>query len=598
MLEKAMASRVIFLVTCLLLSGAGVAATQPAASPPKPGSAPVAFVNVHVISMESSMAIAPRQTVLIEGDRITGIGPVETFVVPADASIIDGQGRYLVPGLVDAHVHLTTDMPWAPTRRDFGDAPLYLAHGVTTVINLRGTATELEWRDRIARGELVGPTIYTAGEFINEPLVRTPADVTRAIHAQHDAGYDLIKFHEAWTPEAGLLTTTGLDLESYHTMNEVARTLGMPLVGHAPGNLGLDALIEARQPLAHLGALSSVYFLPAAGHLGWLIATALAFGALALIGVAGFAAAIHPWRRTRARVPLDISIVRMLVGLELLAASLAALAAAAFLPGGPMFASDPLRLVFTGLVLVLTAAAAGLLIVTPRVWRDAAISTTARVSTSLAAVASVGLVAAALFFWTPVAWRSSHWGIERLAARLQQAGIPVQTTLVAYDAIGGPGRVSLARDPTVGFLHADAQAVWRRIPRGAPPGYRYRDFLQSVAGALHRAGVPLIAGTDAMGVALVAPGSSLHRELALLVDSGMTPYDALRAATVAPAAFLGQGESFGTIAIGRRADLLLLDRSPVENIAHLRNPRGVMAQGRWFTREDLQDAVRALSNGE
>ena len=70
------------------------------------------------------------------------------------------------------------------------------------------------------------------------------------------------------------------------------------------------------------------------------------------------------------------------------------------------------------------------------------------------------------------------------------------------------------------------------------PGYGYDQFMKKVTRALHRAGVPLIAGTDAMGLPLVAPGISLHRELELLVESGLTPYEAIRAATVAPAVFL------------------------------------------------------------
>jgi hypothetical protein len=370
----------------------------------------------------------------------------------------------------------------------------------------------------------------------------------------------------------------------------------MPLVGHAPVNLGLDALLEERQSLAHLGALSNVYFLPAASNRAWLVVTAVAFGALVLIGVGGFAAAIQPWKRTRRRLSPDISVVRMLIGLQLLSASLAALGAAAFLPGGPMFDSVALRLAFTTLVLVLTAATVGLVIVTGRLWRDVSISTPARVSSAVAAAASVALVAASVLFWTPIAWRSSQWGIDRLAGRLHEAGISVQTTLVAYDAIGGPGRARLAQDPTVGYLRPDAQDLWQRIPRMAPPGYRYRNFLQEVAGSLHRAGVPLVAGTDAMGVALVAPGSSLHRELTLLTESGLTPYEALRAATVEPARFLGEEETVGTIAVGLRADLLLLDQDPLDDVAHVTSAAGVMARGRWFTHADLQRMVRGLAS--
>src|SRR5206468_10153222 len=99
-------------------------------------------------------------------------------------------------------------------------------------------------------------TIYTSGPFINEPRVNTPEEVQREIVAQARQGYDLIKFHEL--PD----TTTGLSLAAYRKMNETAREVGIPLVGHAPNNLGLDVMLEERQSLAHVGNLGNIYFLP------------------------------------------------------------------------------------------------------------------------------------------------------------------------------------------------------------------------------------------------------------------------------------------------------------------------------------------------
>src|SRR5262249_16438132 len=256
----------------------------------------IAFVNVTLIRMDTDR-VEPARTVIVDADRIVAIGASADVPVPPGATVVDGAGRYLVPGLTDAHVHLTTDMPWAPARPDFGEAPLFLAHGVTTVINLRGTSEQLEWRRRINAGELVGPTIYTAGDFINEPRVTTPKEVADDIAAQHRAGYDLIKFHEILTPGAGYTTTKGLSLEAYRTMNERARAAGMPLVGHAPVNLGLDAMLDAHQPLAHMGMLSNIYFLPLAGNRVWVIWTAAAFLALTFAVLAIGVVARSPVRR-------------------------------------------------------------------------------------------------------------------------------------------------------------------------------------------------------------------------------------------------------------------------------------------------------------
>lgn len=239
-----------------------------------PGDA-TAVVNVNVVPIDSEHVDAGR-TVLVRGDRILGIGAAGELAPPRGAMVIDGAGRWLVPGLTDAHVHLEGDgTEFCTARSDFGDGPLYLAYGVTTVFNLRGTTVQLDWRRRVEQGELVGPTIYTAGEFINEPRVNTAEEVMREITTQAREGYDLLKFHEIMDPAQGF-TTTGLSLPAYSRMIEVAAAARIPLVGHAPVNLGLEVLLQARQPLAHVGTLSNIHFLALNAIRAWLFLTAAA----------------------------------------------------------------------------------------------------------------------------------------------------------------------------------------------------------------------------------------------------------------------------------------------------------------------------------
>ena len=128
-----------------------------------------AFVDVSVIPMDRA-AVVPGQTVIVRDGRIAAIGPTDTTVVPKDAAVLHGNGYYLMPGLADMHIHLDS---YVGARPNFADAPLYLSYGITTVLNLRGLPEHLEWRRRIQDGELLAPTLYTAGEFINEPRVRT-----------------------------------------------------------------------------------------------------------------------------------------------------------------------------------------------------------------------------------------------------------------------------------------------------------------------------------------------------------------------------------------------------------------------------------------
>lgn len=112
------------------------------------------------------------------------------------------------------------------------------------------------------------------------------------------------------------------------------------------------------------------------------------------------------------------------------------------------------------------------------------------------------------------------------------------------------------------------------------------DVLLKVTGALHRAGVRIVAGTD-VGV----PGHTLYRELELYVKAGMTPLEAIQAATITPARVMKLDNEVGTIEAGRRADLIVLDADPVENIRNIRKVRLVVTQGRLFDCAKLWEMV-------
>jgi imidazolonepropionase-like amidohydrolase len=103
------------------------------------------------------------------------------------------------------------------------------------------------------------------------------------------------------------------------------------------------------------------------------------------------------------------------------------------------------------------------------------------------------------------------------------------------------------------------------------------DVLLKITGALHRAGVPIVAGTD-VGV----PGHTLHRELELYVKAGLTPLEAIQAATITPARVMKLDSEVGTIESGKRADLIVLDANPLDNISNIRKIRFVVTQGRMF----------------
>jgi hypothetical protein len=104
---------------------------------------------------------------------------------------------------------------------------------------------------------------------------------------------------------------------------------------------------------------------------------------------------------------------------------------------------------------------------------------------------------------------------------------------------------------------------------------------------LAAAGAPLMTGTDTPNP-YVIPGPSLHQELALIVAAGLSPYDALRAATIVPAQFLNDPKD-GRIVVGAHADLVLLDADPLADIHAVDKIAGVMVHGRWLGTKDLKE---------
>ena len=115
----------------------------------------------------------------------------------------------------------------------------------------------------------------------------------------------------------------------------------------------------------------------------------------------------------------------------------------------------------------------------------------------------------------------------------------------------------------------------------------------AVVGAMYRAGVLVLAGTDAP-LRNSPPGFGLHEELSLLVRAGLTPFQALTVATVEPARFFGMTDSLGTVAAGKLADLVLLDANPLDDIANTRRVSAVVANGRLLDHAGRERLLRHL----
>jgi imidazolonepropionase-like amidohydrolase len=158
----------------------------------------------HVTAIDCTGAAAkPNSTVVVTGSLISAVGPSETVKIPSGARIIDANGKFLIPGLWDMHVHLTD-----ATEDAF---PLLIMNGVTGVRDMGGDLAQIDrWRSEIDNGTRVGPHIIRAGPFVDGPkegvtnrlTVRTPAEARQAVHTLKAKGVDFIKVHNALPPEA------------------------------------------------------------------------------------------------------------------------------------------------------------------------------------------------------------------------------------------------------------------------------------------------------------------------------------------------------------------------------------------------------------
>jgi hypothetical protein len=204
---------------------------------------PIAITDVSVLSADGA-SMVPGQTVIIDGGRIVAVAP--DAAVPAGARTVDGRGRYLIPGLIDAHVHL---------RRQPNDLLLYLANGVTHVRDLAGSPADLALRGEIEQGRIgphltvASPLLFSAGpvdgwigEFIGPRRnVGGPGRAEAVVRALVDDGYDAIK------------TYANIDLETHRAVTAAAARAGIHTVGHLPDAFPLAELASTRQrELAHI----------------------------------------------------------------------------------------------------------------------------------------------------------------------------------------------------------------------------------------------------------------------------------------------------------------------------------------------------------
>ena len=214
---------------CVVL--AGLSSLSPGRSSAQHADTPVAIINVNVIPMDRERVL-PDQTVIVRGGSIAEMGPASSTSIPTNATRINAQGKYLIPGLVEMHGHI----PGGSASEEVVSRvlQLYAINGITTVRGMLGHPRHLALRDQAARNEIVSPTIYTSGPSFNGNTVTSPAVGRQMVLDQKAAGYDLLKIHP------------GVSRDAFDTVAATAQRAGIPFAGHVPLTVGVERALETR----------------------------------------------------------------------------------------------------------------------------------------------------------------------------------------------------------------------------------------------------------------------------------------------------------------------------------------------------------------
>ena len=193
--------------------------------------------------------------------------------------------------------------------------------------------------------------------------------------------------------------------------------------------------------------------------------------------------------------------------------------------------------------------------------------------------------------------------LPELVDATRAAGASVVPTMVLWETVffGDRSAAELrAARPEVRYMPPETVEQWERVvderaAAGDPEtNRRVAALRRRILQALHEGGVPVLLGTDSPQIFSV-PGFSVHHEMALWVEVGMTPYEVLEAGTRRVAEYFGAADDFGTIEIGRRADLLLLTANPVDDVANVARRGGVMVNGNWWSEARIQDRLAGIA---
>jgi imidazolonepropionase-like amidohydrolase len=421
--------------------------------------APVAFTGVRLFDADALRFLAD-QTVIVDKGMITAVGGRASIAVPANAQVIDGRGKTLIPGLWDCHMHVGDDFTGLQE----------LSMGVTSVRDPgNDDVRTIDRRTRTAAGDLLSPHVYPSslidgkGPYTAQVanVATSEAEAIALVDKAKANGFTGIKFYgtfnPAWLPAS---------------IRE-AHKLGLHVHGHVPAGIRpVDAINSGYDEVTHIN---------------WVMMQAMPDSV----------------------IPVSNGIMRF--------------------EGPGRYAKD------------------------------------------------VNLEGPA---------------IKTIIGAMASKRIYSDPTMVAFESLYVPdnGDLSPSYAPFVGTMPPTTERGFRTGGFAVPKDLTRADYRASWAkmvgllGLMHKAGVPIVAGTDGAGIELV-------HELEIYVQAGLSPAEALAAATIEPARLVGQQAKTGSVKVGKAADLALVDGDPSSRIGDLRQTRVVMLDGKLLDADALREAA-------
>ncbi len=187
------------------------------------------ITNVHVINVRDG-SIDEEKTIVVDSGKIVQILD-QVSELPGEATIIEGSGKFLLPGLAEMHAHI----PPEEAGRAYIEETLflYLSNGVTTIRGMLGHPVHLELRQQAADNQLLSPRIFTSSPSLNGNTAKTPEEARKLVTTYQEQGYDFLKLHP------------GLTLDVFEEIVKTAREVGIPFAGHVSVDVGIRRALES-----------------------------------------------------------------------------------------------------------------------------------------------------------------------------------------------------------------------------------------------------------------------------------------------------------------------------------------------------------------